>query len=300
MSKKPMKGEKPDPRYPMTWPKLGSIKYDGIRLLMDGMEPRTAAMKELPNRYTVEKLRSFPALMDCDMELICGDPADPLCYNNTYRAVMAIEGAPEVDFYIFDICSSEPYQERLSRLHARKLAGELPANAKLVQQVELRSEQELDEFYTRVLEEGHEGVIVRNANGLYKFGRATAKSQDLLKLKPEDDSEFVILGVYEALENQNEAFVNELGRSDRSTCADGLVGKGTLGGFYAKDLHTGVEFNCPPGKMRHDERQLVWQTWLTCPDTIKGRIGKYRYFTIGVKDKPRHPRWIGWRHESDL
>ena len=302
MSKKPMKGSAPDPAYPMTWPKAVSIKLDGIRLMMDGREPRTNSMKTLPNKHTVAKLTASPGLEDCDMELICGDPADPLCYNKTFRAVMTIEGQPDdVDFYIFDLVKpGVPYSQRLAELAKRFEDGLMPPNAKLVTQHVIKNQAELNVMYAQVTAAGHEGLIVRSFDGDYKFGRATAKSQDLLKLKPEEDSEFGILSCYEAMENQNEAFVNELGRTDRSSHQENKVGKGMLGGFHAKDVHTGVEFDCAPGKLTHDERVALWQQWLADPLSVMRKLGKYRHFPVGVVDKPRHPRWIGWRAKEDM
>jgi DNA ligase-1 len=110
------------------------------------------------------------------------------------------------------------------------------------------------------------------------------------------------------MENTNEAFVNELGRTDRSTDADGLVGKDMLGGFYAiainngesKSFPVGVDFKCGPGKLKHPERITLWEQWLADPESIKKLIGKCRHFPVGVKDRPRHPRWIGWSAEEHI
>lgn len=266
-------------------------------------------MKELPNKHTAVKLASHPGLADCDMELIVGNPADPLCYNKTFRAVMTIEGQPEVDFYIFDlVMEGVPFCQRYRELTARFAAGLMPPNAKLVTQSHVGTQNFLDELYAEVTAEGHEGLILKSPEGLYKYGRATAKSQDLLKLKPEDDFEFEILSCYEAMENQNEEFTNELGRTDRSSHQENLVGKGMLGGFVAraitngddKAFAVGVEFNCAPGKLTHEERTALWQGWLADPDAVRSRIGKCRHFPIGLVEKPRHPRWIGWRVKEDM
>lgn len=300
MSKKPMKGSAPDPAYPLRFPLLASIKYDGIRLMMDGREPRTNSMKTLPNKHTVAKLQASPGLADCDMELIWGDPADPLCYNKTFRAVMTIEGQPDdVDFYIFDLVKpGVPYSQRLAELAKRFEDGLMPPNAKLVTQHVIKNQAELNVMYAQVTAAGHEGLIVRSLDGDYKFGRATAKSQDLLKLKPEEDSEFAILGFYEALENTNEAFVNGLGNLERAKLSEGLVPKGLLGGFLARDIHTGQEFRCAPGKLSHRERVEIFENQTAFSD----RIGKYRHFPVGALPggAPRHPRWIGWRAKEDL
>lgn len=304
---KPMKGEKPDPKYPLRFPLYASIKYDGIRLAMDGDNPRTAQNKDLPNLHTVKMLQDNALLQDLDMELIVGDPADPLCYNKTYRAVMTITGEPKVDFYIFDIIDlTLTFEERLKILE--ELKPYLPDNCKVVEQILVHNQAELDALYDKVTAQGHEGLILKLPSGRYKMGRGTAKEQLLLKLKPEEDFEFEVVGCYEAMENTNTAFQNELGRTDRSTDAAGLVPKNTLGGFYAKALTNGesksfpvgVSFKCAPGKLTHDERQRLWELYLSKPSEVVGMIGKCRHFPVGVLDLPRHGRWIGWRSRLDM
>lgn len=304
--KKPMKGEKPDPKYPLQFPLYASIKYDGIRCYMDGNEPRTASNKEIANLHTRRLLQDCEGMQDMDFELILGDPADPLCYNKTYSAVMSHDGEPELNFYVFDNLAypNEPFVDRLNRIKR----ANLPPQAIIVEQTLVTNQAELDDMYAKVTAAGHEGLILKLPGGLYKYGRSTAKQQWLLKLKPEDDFEFRIEGCYEAMENTNEAFTNELGRTDRSTAAEGLIGKGMLGGFHAVAINNGdsqsfpvgVDFNCAPGKLTHKERTDLWQQWLRDPESIKKLIGKCRHFPIGVKDRPRHGRWIGWRAKEDM
>ena len=35
-------------------------------------------------------------------------------------------------------------------------------------------------------------------------------------------------------------------------------------------------------------------------DKLMGRIVKYKSFPVGVKDAPRHPVWLGFRHPDDM
>ena len=295
----PMRGSAPDPKHPLRYPLSASIKYDGIRCVMMGGDPKTRSMKEVANRYLRQLLKDTPAMFNKDFEFILGDPADPLCYNKTNSAVMSHEGEPHISFYIFDDVSQPdlPFSERKKLVENQE---GYPPNAIIVEQHWIENQQQLDALYAKVTAEGHEGLILRSPDGPYVYSKATAKQQYMLKLKPHEDSEFKILGCYEAMENTNEAFINELGRTDRSTDAAGLVPKGTLGGFHAEDFHTGVQFNCAPGKLSHKERDETWAEWLANPGAVKSRIGKYRHFPVGAKDKPRHPRWIGWRDASDM
>jgi DNA ligase-1 len=137
-----------------------------------------------------------------------------------------------------------------------------------------------------------EGVILRDPAGLYKFGRS-GKTGPLLKVKRFIDFEAEVVGVYEEMHNANEAKTNELGRTERSTAKAGLVGKGTLGGLVLRALNgpaEGVEFRCGTG-FDADARKVLWKH----RERLTGKTAKIKSFPIGVKDKPRHPVWLGWR-----
>lgn len=59
------------------------------------------------------------------------------------------------------------------------------------------SEETLNNYYNDLIEQGHEGIMLRLANGGYENKR----SKNLLKFKPTDDSEFTFLGVSEGKGN---------------------------------------------------------------------------------------------------
>lgn len=285
---KPNLAEVPDA--PIRFPKLASPKLDGIRALTQVNTTLSRSLKPIPNNHIREILAPYPNL---DGELIIGPPTSHSVYRDSVSGVMSIQGTPAFTYYVFDILGDpRPFQERLASLRQMLL----PNYIQVLEQRLVSSQEELDAYYEYCLGLGYEGVILRNLNALYKHGRSTAKSQDMLKVKPFADSEAVITGVYEAQHNTNEAFTNELGRTDRSTAQDGLVGNGMVGGFYATDVHTGVEFNCAPGMLTHDERIHLWK------NQPVGAILKYRHMPYGLmaNNKPRFPRFVGWRDPIDM
>ena len=89
--------------------------------------------------------------------------------------------------------------------------------------------------------------------------------------------------------NGNDAETNELGRTKRSTAKSGMVGKSTLGAFICKTPE-GIEFKIGSGFDQQD-RSNYWNS----KETLLGRIVKYKHFPIGVKDKPTHPIFLGFR-----
>jgi DNA ligase 1 len=66
-----------------------------------------------------------------------------------------------------------------------------------VEQTAIESPAHFYSIYQDLLDEGHEGGMLRKAESPYEFGR----SKYLLKVKPEDDDEFVITGIREGTGN---------------------------------------------------------------------------------------------------
>ena len=95
--------------------------------------------------------------------------------------------------------------------------------------------------------------------------------------------------------NNNPAEQDNLGHTKRATCQANLIGKNTLGALIVKDTKTGVEFNIGTG-MDDYLRQDIWNNrpeWLA-------KIIKYKHFSVGAVDKPRHPVYLGVRNPIDL
>lgn len=234
-------------------------------------------------------LQQFPLL---DGELIVGDPTDKLCYNTTVSQVMRINGSTDdMVFYVFDYLDMDlGYMRRLDILRSLSL----PPCIKVLPQSVLNNQEQLTNYYESNIDLGYEGAILRNPNAIYKNGRSTAKSQDMLKLKPFLDSEAVVLECVEGQTNNNPEFTNELGRTARSTCMEGLEGNGMLGSFT---VQMGQKvFSVAAGHTTHEERVWIWQH----KDSFVGRVLTFRHLTIGEKDVPRHGRFMRWRDSVEM
>lgn len=288
---KPNLAEVPDPKYPMTWPKWASAKLDGIRALAQYGSLVSRSLKPIPNTAVRE---AFSAIQGLDGELIYGEPTAPDVYHATYSAVMSEDKTAEgVTYYVFDLLDkTKPYSERLDIL--RGMSSQFPDNIKLLEQFVISSPDELEAYYGANLEAGYEGAILRNPQAMYKEGRSSAKSQDMLKMKPFRDSTATVVGVYEAMTNNNEAFTNELGRTARSTHAANLTGKGIAGGFT---VTMGEKiFNIAAGKFDHKQRKEIWENRLK----YIGELIDFRHLPIGEKDVPRHGRALRFRNQIDV
>jgi DNA ligase-1 len=104
-----------------------------------------------------------------------------------------------------------------------------------------------------------------------------------------------VIGFEEQMHNANEAKTNALGNTERSSHQENMIPMGVLGALIVVDHKTGVEFNVGTG-FTADDRAGIWKQ----RDVLHGKSITYEYLPYGVKDKPRHPVFLGWRMEEDL
>lgn len=285
MSFKPMLASAAD-LATLRFPVLASPKLDGIRaIVIDGVV-MSRSLKPIPNKYVQSLFR------DCkhfDGELIVGEPTSKTCYRDTVSHVMSHDKTDfDVSFFAFDHVEypDHEYKRRYKRLHGACM------DVTVLQQKLINDGAELIAYETECLALGYEGLILRDPDSKYKYGRGTAKEQIILKLKRFVDDEAVITGFEERMENTNEKTTNELGRSKRSSHQAGKVGRGDLGALQCN--FNGIEFNIGTG---FDDalRAEIWAN----KSKYLGQLAKFKHFPIGTKDAPRHPVFLGWRDRSD-
>lgn len=280
----------------LAYPVYASPKLDGIRFVVKDGKLLTRSLKEVPNRHTFNRY-SDPLFEGLDGEMILGNPTADDCYRQTNSAVMSRDGEPEIDLYVFDLHDTDrTYFDRyeLLRHGIADLRTDYP-RIRLLEQKHIKCADDLLAYEAELLEQGHEGVIVRGMGSPYKFGRSTAKEGYLLKLKQFKDSEAIIVGFEVQMHNANEAKVNELGHTERSTDAAGLVPMGTLGALVCKDVETQIHFKIGTG-FTAAQRQEIWDR----RPQLEGQLVKYKYFPIGIKEAPRHPVYLGLRSPLDM
>ena len=276
------------------YPVLVSPKYDGIRAIVLKGVALSRSLKPIPSVW-VQQLFGRPEYNGFDGELIVGKATDKDCFNTTSSGVMSKSGTPNVRYYVFDDILGLPGDLFRNRLACVESRIKSLANAKvvLIPHQLVKNQSELDQQEIWALQDGYEGIMIRDPHGPYKFGRSTLKEGYLLKLKRFEDSEAEIIGMTELMHNANEIETNELGQKERSSKKAGMKGKGTMGSLIVKDLKTGVQFEIGTG-FTAEQRAWFWAGGFGRP------VVKYKYQPTGVKDKPRFPVYLGLRDRIDL
>lgn len=286
----------------MKFPCWGMPKLDGVRMLNINSNALARSLKPHECKFITDKY-SNDLFAGFDGELTVGDITAEDVLNKTSSATRTIGWQGKITWNLFDWIPTPEfgnysYEERYNYLvkYVNNLPEAVSHDIKVIPYTVINTKEEAIEFYEKCLDEGYEGAIFRNPIAKHKDGRCTIKEGAYLRMKPQSDKEAIVLSIYEAMENQNEAKVNELGRTERSSHKENLVPKGMLGGMIGKCLVTGLEINIGPGKMKHDQREYYWLH----QDEIVGKIIKYKSMDKGVKDLPRFPRFIDFRSERDM
>jgi len=290
----------------LVYPVYASAKLDGIRCIIKDGKPVTRTLKPIPNRF-VQSYLSLYLFQQLDGELIVGAANDKNVMQKTTSGCMSFDGEPDFTFWIFDFYTEydQKYSTRLDMLRESftEMSNSKPAGLqtysrlKLLNQKLILNEQELLTFEQECLANGYEGVMLRNPDGLYKFGRSTIKEGYLLKLKRFQDSEALVIGAEELMHNANEATVDNLGHTKRSSQQSGKIPGDTLGALLVRDVTTGIEFSIGTG-FTAQQRDELWQ--LHCAGALVGKFAKYKHFPSGVKQAPRFPVFLGFRALIDF
>lgn len=295
MTFKPMLAGKVD-EAKLVYPLMASPKLDGVRAVNIEGAMRSRSLKPFGNEYTQMRY-STKLFHGFDGELILEEPTAPDVYRKTNSAIARIEGSPQLTWWVFDDFSAAGgFSTRLGTLKRRvqDLEGvRTIMDIQLLEHEIITDSQDLDYHEQHWVDLGFEGVMLRSFLGPYKFGRSSTNEGILLKLKRFDDGEALVIGVEEEMHNGNVATTSELGRTKRSSHQANKTGKGTMGALVVRGIggpFDGVEFKVGTGFTAADRQRTDWL----------GTIVKYKYFAVGVKDKPRHPVYAGDRMKEDM
>lgn len=274
----------------LTYPRLVSVKLDGIRCIVKDGVAMTRSLKPIRNKFIQSKISHLEGL---DGELVVGAPNARDVYRVSNSGIMSGDGEPDFKFYVFDNFNhSGGFFDRHNSLKDVKSDW-----VEVLDHVMVHDRERLDDMEAEAVDTGYEGLMLRDVHGPYKFGRSTTREGYLLKLKQWDDSEMVLSHMVERMHNTNEAKTNELGRTQRSTAKEGLVPMGTMGTLVGVDIHSGVTVEVGTG-FSDELRAWFWERRHSIKEIP---VVKYKCVkSTGVYDKPRHAVYVGFRDVTDI
>jgi len=297
----------------LKFPVIIQPKVDGVR---GGIHPNgkltTRQLKPFDNLHTA-RVFSKQDYAGVDGELYLGtDPAVPDLCRLTTSATSTILGKPHIQIMAFDLVLpttiDTAYVDRLWELgrfierehRGNSLIGLVPWAAAHDLEALIKKEEEW-------LTAGYEGLIARGMANTHKEGYSTAREGGLLRLKRFVDGEIKITKLVEGQHNANEAKVGLTGHKERSSHKANKSGNGQVGsmeGVVVKDvkwrgkvvLAQGQVITVSAGRMTKLEKEAAWAN----PKLLVGQYGKFQFFPIGIKDKPRFPTFLSLRNKKDL
>jgi DNA ligase-1 len=210
-------------------------------------------------------------------------------FNRTSGAIRRKDRQPDFKFYVFDDFRNieKSYDDRWVKLHCSGHVNFKNPFVTILEQRIIETFEEVMQYEEELIEQGYEGMMARTLYHPYKMGRVTLKMGHIYKRKPLEQSEGIVVGLYEQEENLNEKVTNELGTTSRSGHKENKVKKNTLGGVILDDPKWKEPVRCGTiigGKK--EWRQKMWDN----PELIIGATMTYVYQGYGSIDKPRQPR----------
>lgn len=281
------------------FPVYASAKIDGIRALHKDGKLMSRKMLPIPNHFT-QSVFSNVQFHGLDGELTVGPPNAKDVMQQTTSGVMTREGSPDVTWWVFDYWTvpNKPFDERFREMleYFTPAFQEAFPRVKLLPQTLIHTQEQLDDFEKAIVDAGFEGVMVRDPQGPYKYGRSTAKQGILLKLKRFVDDEAIVTGFEELMHNGNELQRDELGYAKRSSHKDNKISSGMLGSLIGRDMRTGAEVRCGTG-FTQEMRRKIWSD----PSRYMNKIFVYKHFAVtGVKDARRFSVFKSFRDPRDM
>jgi DNA ligase 1 len=281
----------------LSYPLLASTKLDGIRCIFYKGQILSRSLKQIQNKQLRERFESIRKFTEINQCILDGEIYSPeLTFQEITHYVMTQDLEDEIlpkslKFYCFDCLTDENLQ--FSRRIGDVEYYSLRQNIIYVKHIRVNNSNEVEKYFEEVLQDGYEGLILRNPESLYKFGRGTIKEAIIYKVKPFITFDAKIVGVVQATEVNEDAKkkTNELGRSVTSKKIGDrhLIEKASafLVKYHGLDLKVTLA-------MTDIEKEEVWKN----RSSYIGKTIEYKGMLVGSKDVPRHPVMIRFRNDK--
>lgn len=281
------------------FPAYATIKRDGFLVIIRDGEVYGRSMKPIANKKMKEFFKDYVDMTTQFPITIQGEfYIDGMKCNEitTYGSTHNKKIPKEAKIWVFDLLEKDdvniPFIQRINR--ARDLFCDANGKLQVISTHTVASQEELEEYYQDVLKEGFEGVVVRYASGGYKFGRVSKSDVIGYKMKPLDYGDATVIGFEEEMENLNESFKDELGKSKKRNTKDAKKPTGRLSAFVVLN-DDGVKHKVSPKGLNRDMRKEIWDN----QKDYLGRWLRYEGMSYGKKVVVRFPQFVEWRDSKD-
>ena len=284
------------PRYfqELKFPLRCSNKIDGIRGVTIDDAILSRKLIAHPNAYAQDR---FAGINGLDGEICEGNITDWDLVHRTGGTLRSHYKTADLHFYVFDSIMPEDKEKSFEeRLDIARDLIEMYDNpyVHLLEHKLCHNLEELLNAEAEALEAGFEGLMMRNPDGHYKYGRATWREGLIMKLKRFEEIEGVVVGVEEKMHNTNEDVRGNTGKAKRGFSQEGLVPAGTVGKFIV-EVNGAIE-TVAPGAFNHAQLQRLWNN----PSLYMGKTIRVRHTPHGALNGLRQARAAGFRDSYDL
>lgn len=285
----PMRAVKLNNIEEVRFPCLATPKIDGVRAWVYHRQVRSKKMKAFKCNFIQNNL-SDVLLEGFDGEIIVPPTPGDTLIASTSSAVNTINWEGPFQYLVFDWYNEQSpsmgHATRFARLTSKFRECQVmgPRTLTFLKPTAIFNIKELEAIIKVHLDQGYEGTMVRQPDAPYKFGTSTAKEQGLVKLKPVDDDDAIILDVLPLYQNNNEATIDERGFTKRSSHQENKVPLGMMGAFLCQSPKWPETFTVGTG-VTDAQRLDIW----TNRDLWKGKCIEYSFQSMGSKDRPRNP-----------
>lgn len=216
----------------------GSRKVNGVRSLIfyDGENVRTASRGAMNYDFAINHIINHPlvikffqnhplAILDGEIYKF-GESLNRI--SGVCRSQKTADDGKDLEFYWYDIADLEkPFTERfklmqewakeleLTEFDPERHIDENILHIQLLPQESITGFENMKKLHDKFVSEGWEGLVVRQANSLYKPG---ARNNDWIKIKIYIDAEYPIVGIADGLREEDMCFILETPNGQRFNC----------------------------------------------------------------------------------
>jgi DNA ligase 1 len=263
----------------LTYPVYVQPKYDGFRATYI---PSIGFLSRTGKSFRNAQLNSyFSKVFEVTDLVLDGELYIPGTLFQTLSTVVASEEAeigPGLTFGVFDAVPLADWERRTSGLNfasrlklVREVVNRISDRPKVIDAPTdlVDNSAKLVEFYKGYLQSGCEGAMIKDKDGLYKWGRV-GTGKEILKLKPFYSEDLPVVGIYEG----EGKLTGLAGGIDVVTDTGVTVGVGT--GFSNKQRKDII-----------DNREFYI-----------GKIAEIKYMEKTEDGSLRHPVFSRWRDDK--